>query len=82
MDSTENNLSFTFVLFREYQIFGAISHDILRRAIGVSMFRGTTIVLVECTEEFVKHAQEYCNQYKPVFFHNSWWEFYKAINYG
>lgn len=79
MDSTENNLSFTFVLFREYQIFGAISHDILRRAIGVSMFRGTTIVLVECTEEFVKHAQEYCNDFNIKFIISS---FDELIDYN
>ena len=67
MDSRTENVSFIFVLFREYKILGAISNDILRRAIGVSMFRDTTIVLIECTEEFVKHAQEYCNGFNIKF---------------
>lgn len=59
MNSSRNSIS--FVLFKEHEIYGAIGNDILRRAMGVSIFVDTTIVLIKCTKEFVKHTYDYCN---------------------
>ena len=61
MDSIENTI--TFVLFKEYKIYGAISNDILRRAIGASIFANTTLLLIKCTREFVLTAIEYCRDF-------------------
>jgi len=62
MDSAQNSIA--FVLYKEYKIYGAISNDILRRAIGLSIFADTTVLLINCTKEFVLHAIEYCRDSK------------------
>ena len=61
METPEN--SFTFVLYKEYNVYGAISNDIMRRAMGVSIFADTTLLLFKCTRGFVLHAIEYCKDF-------------------
>ncbi|MHB8560213.1 MAG: glycosyltransferase family protein [Thermoplasmataceae archaeon] len=48
-----------FLLYREYQTLGAISNDIIRRAMGVAIYGDTTIVLIECSKEFQVHVRDY-----------------------
>ena len=64
MDIKLKDTSFIFLLFKEYKKYGAIGNDMLNRAIGLSLFADTTILLIECSPEFVKHVHEYCLGYK------------------
>lgn len=64
MDIKLKDTSFIFLLFQEYKKYGAIGNDMLNRAIGLSLFADTTILLIECSPEFVKHVHEYCLGYK------------------
>ena len=57
------NYEYNFILYRETLLFGAISNDILRRAMGVSKYRKTRLFLVECSEEFSDHAKNYTAAY-------------------
>lgn len=54
---------YNFILHEETLVFGAISNDILRRAIGVSNYRKTRLFLVNCSEQFVDHARDYTAPY-------------------
>lgn len=51
--------SYNFVLYKEHLVYGAISHDIVRRAMGVSIYRPCRITLIGCEKKFVDHLLEY-----------------------
>lgn len=54
-------LAYYFLLYREYKINGAIPNDIIRRAMGVALYRKAVLVLIECTVEFQAHARDYAS---------------------
>lgn len=53
---------YVFILYKETDVHGAISNDILRRAIGVSKYREVRLLLIGCSEEYVNHARCYLVQ--------------------
>ena len=57
------NCEYNFILYRETLVLGAISNDILRRAMGASKYRKTRLFLVKCSEEFSDHARNYTATY-------------------
>ena len=59
------NKEFTyyFILYREHNVLGAISNDIIRRAMGVSIYRRTFVLLIECTDAFGTYVKNYLNNY-------------------
>jgi len=54
-------LDYYFILYREYQTNNAIANDIIRRAMGVSLYRNAVLVLIECSVEFQVHARDYAS---------------------
>ena len=57
------NCEYNFILYGETLVLGAISNDILRRAMGVSKYRKTRLFLVECSEGFSDHARNFTATY-------------------
>lgn len=57
------NYEYNFILYKEIFVFGAISNDILRRAMGVSKYRKTRLFLINCSKEFSHHAKSYVDSH-------------------
>lgn len=54
-----SDFQLTFVLYKEGLIRGAIPNAILRRALGLSRFCKVSVLLIDCTKEFIGHTKEY-----------------------
>lgn len=55
----EIGYSYNFVLYKEHLVYSAISNDIVRRAMGVSLYCPCRLILIECEKRFVNHVLEY-----------------------
>lgn len=59
----EIEYSYNFVLYKEYLIYNAIGNDIVRRAMGISIYRSCRLTLIDCEKKFVDHVLDYVADY-------------------